>query len=296
MPSALRREHATPPTGAGRFVAERCYQLLNSRMRVRFTDLAQQALVHPVLAHLEADCDRATGSLEIVAGERGTAVYRDGEVRGDDLSAIELAPLVKGEIWEAALASDDFLFGVHAEVVGTPGGCIVMPGPAGSGKSTLTAELVHAGFDYYSDELALLREDTLDVSPFPLAYCVKESGIDALASLFPALRALPLHLRADGRRVAYLPPPEGSVPRPLDRRRARAIIYPEFNATATTRWHPLTKSESLRQLLAQCLIVRRRLSIDAVRTFLAWIEQLEHAKLTFNNLPSAISLVMSHLA
>lgn len=45
---------------------------------------------------------------------------------------------------------------VHAGVVGWRGQAVVVPGPSLSGKTTLVAELVRAGAEYYSDEYAVL--------------------------------------------------------------------------------------------------------------------------------------------
>jgi hypothetical protein len=78
---------------------------------------------------------------------------------------------------------------MHAGVVAGPAGAILLPAPPGSGKSTLTAALVATGLDYFSDEVALLAEEDLAVMPFPLAMCVKDTGIDVLASRFPAIAA-----------------------------------------------------------------------------------------------------------
>jgi len=54
---------------------------------------------------------------------------------------------------------------LHAGVVGWKGRAIVIPGDSYSGKSTLVAELVKAGAEYYSDEYAVLDERGL-VYPF----------------------------------------------------------------------------------------------------------------------------------
>jgi hypothetical protein len=54
---------------------------------------------------------------------------------------------------------------VHAGVVAKGGRAIVMPADSFSGKTTLVAELVKAGAEYYSDEYAVL-DDTGLVHPF----------------------------------------------------------------------------------------------------------------------------------
>ena len=55
---------------------------------------------------------------------------------------------------------------LHAGVVGWKGRAIVMPADSFQGKSTLTAELVKHGAEYYSDDFAIIDSNAL-VHPFP---------------------------------------------------------------------------------------------------------------------------------
>jgi len=111
----------------------------------------------------------------------------------------------QGRVWAKAVnRQGGALLGLPAGVVTGPDGAVLLPGTSGSGKSTLTAPLVQAGSTYYSDELALLR-DGLQVLPVPPAFCVKQSGVAALAPHYPALAAQPrFHLRAYGKRATYV--------------------------------------------------------------------------------------------
>lgn len=58
---------------------------------------------------------------------------------------------------------------VHAGVVSLNGRGVVIPGDADAGKSTLVAALVADGFDYLSDEGAMLDLVTGEVCPYPRA-------------------------------------------------------------------------------------------------------------------------------
>lgn len=58
---------------------------------------------------------------------------------------------------EVAEYADSRVF-LHAGVVGWKGNAILIPAKSFQGKSTLTAELVKIGADYYSDEYAVLDE------------------------------------------------------------------------------------------------------------------------------------------
>jgi hypothetical protein len=55
---------------------------------------------------------------------------------------------------------------VHAGVVASGRGAILIPGPSFSGKTTLVAAMVEAGATYYSDEYAVLDQQGL-VHPYP---------------------------------------------------------------------------------------------------------------------------------
>ena len=63
------------------------------------------------------------------------------------------------------LAQQFFL--IHASVVARDGQAILIGGPAGAGKSTLTLALTHLGYGFMSDDLAPLDRITGMVNPLP---------------------------------------------------------------------------------------------------------------------------------
>jgi predicted ATPase len=81
----------------------------------------------------------------------------------------------------------DFLL-IHAGAVVSPttGNAILLPGAAGSGKTTLVAGLVSQGFDYLSDEAAAIDPVTNLVYPFPKALTFKTGSLEALAAMSSA--------------------------------------------------------------------------------------------------------------
>jgi hypothetical protein len=79
---------------------------------------------------------------------------------------------------------------VHAGVVGWKGKAVVFPGRSFKGKTTLVAELIKIGADYYSDEYAVIGSDGL-VSPFPRdlslrSYVVEHDEVDVSPNIFGA--------------------------------------------------------------------------------------------------------------
>ena len=98
---------------------------------------------------------------------------RSRRLRTRDLD--ELFIVLESEIRQGVAAAATERVFVHAGVVGWRGRAIVVPGRSRSGKTTLVAELVKAGAEYYSDEFALLDRDGM-VHPFPKPLSVRGEG------------------------------------------------------------------------------------------------------------------------
>jgi hypothetical protein len=285
---------APAPVPGPRFLSAGRYRLLDTVIGVRCTHAAQRALITPILGHLRTRRP-AQHAIDVVAVGGGFVVYRDGAEAGRCEALDQLAPVVKHLVWRAALEVGGFLADIHAGVVAGPAGCVLLPAMPGSGKSTLTAALVHAGFTYFSDEVALLRASDMAVRPFPVAICVKEPGIAPLRGMFPELPSLPVHNRSDGKRVIYLPPPRGSLPPAGAAQPVRALVFPHYQAGAATQWQDMTAAEALQRLLAQWLYVPGRLTLAQVKALVAWIAAVPAADLTYASLPDAIAMIAPRL-
>jgi hypothetical protein len=194
-----------------------------------------------------------------------------------------------------ALRRHKYFLNIHAGVVRGPAGCIMLPAPPGSGKSTLTAALVRAGLDYFSDEVALLDEAELQVTPFPQALCVKQSGIPAIAPLFPEITGLALHARADGKHVAYLPPPRARMPNPETRGQVRGLVFPRYQAGAPVTSTPLPKAAALGRLLDQCTVIDRRLGHADVQRLVTWIDGIASREITYGRTEDGVAAVFELL-
>ena len=85
---------------------------------------------------------------------------------------------------------------LHAGAVGWKGKAIILPAQSFQGKSTLTAELVRQGADYYSDDFAIFDKDGM-LHPFPrtismrtddgkhVPYDIKLESLGAVAATEP---------------------------------------------------------------------------------------------------------------
>jgi hypothetical protein len=192
-----------PPFAPFSPVAEKRYSLLGTCALVRYSHKGQLRLVDAVIGHLAVDSPREPTvvidlpSTKLDDGYLRTDVYRNGEPVAYASRLSMIGPVIKSVLWQSAINAHDFLFYIHAGVVGTKHGCILLPAQAGSGKSSLTAALVHRGFRYFSDEVALLQRSDFRVPPMPLAICVKSTGWDVMAQFYPNIADLPMHWRDD---------------------------------------------------------------------------------------------------
>jgi hypothetical protein len=291
--SNVAQKQGPPWRALDRVADERCYRILGMTLRMRFSSAEQARLVHPVLEHLACEAQGATPvEVDVVASDGRLAVYRD-RVYFDGCNELrELAPVVKSLVWQSAVSNHDYFLDIHAGVVGDEQRCLLLPAPPGSGKSTLTASLVHAGFSYYSDEVALLEDATLDVFPVPLALCVKSTGIAVLEHKFPILRALPSHHRADGKDVTYMPLPRERCPSGDRARPAIALIFPRYVASAPAALTPLAKAAALKRLLDECMVVPKGLDVQSVEALVQWISKIPCHDLVYGSADEAVHAIV----
>jgi hypothetical protein len=67
------------------------------------------------------------------------------------------------------------LFFIHGAALEFNDQACLLVAPSGSGKSTTTWGMLHHGFNYISDELAPIELQTMHVSPYPHALCMKRN-------------------------------------------------------------------------------------------------------------------------
>jgi hypothetical protein len=285
-----------PPYASFHGAAERRYRLLGTCALVRFAMLEQMQRVDTVLGHLATDDNIEPTVVVDIQGVRHdrrgpvrSYIYRDGEPLEFTTGLHRLAPVVKAALWQSAVNAHDFLFYIHAGVVGTGENCILLPATAGSGKSSLTAALTHKGFNYFSDEVALIEPRTFQVPPVPLAICVKETGWELIGRYYPELLTVRSHERNDGKVVRYFAPSRGALQRasaPVSH-----IIFPRYELGARTEIKPVARAEALGRLMGECLALRQRLNLLNVKEVIDWIAGVDCYTLTFSSLDEATQLV-----
>lgn len=293
-------EVAPPPSGTGEGLPafapvpdadSRYYSLLGCRFRVRYAEPVQAEWVHPAIAHLAVAAAAPDCRIDIVATSEQQLIYLDEAPFHACDDHDQLAPIVKGLIWQRALRDADYFLNIHAGVVSDGRTCTLLPAAPGSGKSSLTAALCRAGFRYFSDEVALLSAATFRVVPVPLSMCFKREGWDLMAPYYPELAGLKAHRRGDGKVVRYLSPPAGMRPASDAAQPVGRVIFPRYAAGAETALEPMGRVAALQQLMDECLAIPAPLTVQRVREMVDWVAGIDCYALPMSSLDRAVELI-----
>jgi len=165
----------------------------------------------------------------------------------DPISGAEEPDLILDHLFwhinaEAARQTGDYLL-FHAGAVSMDGQGVVLPGASGTGKTTLVAGLVVAGFDYLSDEAAAIDPISGLLHPYPKALTLKSRF---LFDLYPHLERNRVESLVNGQ---YHLPIErvrpGAMGGPC---RIRYFIFPKRTSTGHTRWRTITPGAAALEL------------------------------------------------
>lgn len=276
----------------GRRGRTRCYKILTITLRIEYGDAEIEARIHPALQHLEtaeADVDREYS----VIGIDGGYVLLDGVAPIAFSGSLEqITPRIKTLLAQAASESGEYVLQLHAGVISNGESCVLFPAAPGSGKTTLSAAMMHAGYQYFSDEVALLEGAELKVRPVPISLSVKRGAREILASRFPVLRESWQHLREDCETVTYL------SPRPEAMRYDRElsypvawVVFPKYEPGVETRLVALDRAEAVARLAKEILVVGKRLDAALVGRLVRWIQAVECFELPNSSLDEAVECV-----
>jgi hypothetical protein len=208
-------------------------------------------------------------------------------------------PLLEwGMNWSVSSRAHQYLM-IHAAVVERAGRGIILPARPGSGKSTLTAALVHRGWRLLSDEHALVRPSDGVLIPLPRPIALKNHSVPIIRHFAPNAVLGPLfHLDGNGDLLHVRPPPE-SVERAQEPAVPAAVVFPTYRRGSAERLKPLSKSAAFLRLADNSFnyssLGKRGFEalstlVDACRCFDFTYERLDDAMARFDELAGEATL------
>jgi len=152
----------------------------------------------------------------------------DGRMPFKPLPAEQAFPMLEwGLNWVISSHAHDHLV-LHGAVLERGGRALILAADPGSGKSTLCAALVHAGWRLLSDELALIELASGRVQPVARPISLKNASIAVVRALGSTVAVGDVCAGTTKGEVAHMRPPLDSVHRMDESALPAWIVLPRF--------------------------------------------------------------------
>lgn len=139
---------------------------------------------------------------------------------------------------------------LHAACLERDGRALILPGAPGSGKSTLTAALMLAGWRLLSDEITLIDRDSGALLGLGRPVSLKNASLDVIRARAPASCMGRVAHDTHKGSVGHLRPSAASVAAVDRPAQAAQIVFPRWSAGAATEWHAHDRAEAF-EILAR---------------------------------------------
>lgn len=134
---------------------------------------------------------------------------------------------------------------LHSAVVARGDKACILPGSPGSGKSTLCAGMATRGWRLLSDEMGLIDKVDHRLAPVPRPVSLKNESIEIMRGYAPeAFIGEVVHDTAKGT-VGHMRVPDASVRASAETAMPAMIVFPRYQAGASTELVPLSKGQAL---------------------------------------------------
>ncbi|MCL7488972.1 MAG: hypothetical protein M8357_12460 [Desulfobulbaceae bacterium] len=225
----------------------------------------------------------------------GWSVYLDGRRYASGVAENSVLPYIYSLFFVSASRGLDRYFLLHGAALAKNNGALLLPGVAGSGKTTLALLLAEQGWQLYSDELVVMDVDSGRVMPFPMPVSIKPGSVPILAPCYPELTTARVWERGDGQLVRYLAPAGNMLPASLeDRALPFALIFPTYTPQKGTCLQEIGKVEAL-QRLAATGSSNRGLRAGDVEAMIALAKRCPAYTLVFDDAGEAVRRILSVL-
>jgi HprK-related kinase A len=195
-----------------------------------------------------------------------------------------------GVNWFVAQRFQQYLL-LHAGVVADADDrALILAAPPGSGKSTLTADLMLHGFRLLSDEFGVLDPSSGMLLPMLKPVALKNEAIDVITRRTPSARVGPLFRKTRKGDVAHVAPTLDSIAARHRPAHPAAIVFPRYVAGSPLEERPVRPAEAFTRLAFNSFnyAVLGPRSFDALTTVAATTRACE---LVYSDLDAALARI-----
>jgi hypothetical protein len=201
-------------------------------------DLAVKATQRALLERtVEISCADATQHFQILGDSDGVyGLFQNGREMATDKLSHKFWKYFDGLVRILVAEFTKEVVIVHAGVVGWHGKAIVVPGDSFFGKTTLIAEFIRSGAEYYSDEYAVFDERGM-VHPFERPLAMRSAG--------PKVVETSTDIAEIGGRVGRDPIPVG------------VLLFTKYIPESKVNYQFLSRGEAVVRIIGQTIPIRR---------------------------------------
>jgi hypothetical protein len=188
--------------------------------------------------------------------------------------------------WVISAHAHDHLV-LHGAVLERHGRALILAADPGSGKSTLCAALVDAGWRLLSDELALVSLETGRLTPVARPISLKNESIEVIRALGPSAPVGAVCAGTSKGAVAHVRPPGASVARMSDPADPAWIVFPKFSKGGTLTLEPLGRAHAFMELTRHAFNYAL-LGEIAFEALAALVDRCEFARVAYGHLDQVV--------
>jgi len=236
--------------------------------------------LHPLISHFETEeIENEMPVFELFAHQDRIVFRFNGKVKGSWTK--DETHLVKGLIFMFLInvihkkTDADWLMTVHASA------------PPNHGKTTIAALLQTLGYQLISDDFVPIDRNSFNAYPFPIAMSVKQTSMELLSSLYPALEQKTLNYISPEKSVRFLP-----AKHQIDVYRAiypvHEFIFIHYDKSVDFILEKLDPIKAIKLLLDQAWVTPTK---GNATLLFEWITQISFYKLTYSNNQKALETI-----
>ncbi len=266
------------------------YQVDDIVFAVNYPDNDFSKYFHPVYEHLHVEKPDAKTMVSVDFAKSSDSDLWEIHWNNRPVEMLipkpKLATYLQEKMMTCAYQAQRYLISLHAASVEKNGKVIIMPAVAESGKTTLTATLLHHGFKLFSDESTSLDHEGY-VHPLPFCMNIKEGSWNVLSETYPQLSERDIYSRFDGQSIRFLPPENMHI----GRQKASHIIFPKYTPGAKTSLRAISAREALLKINEASYQVQHHMDENKFELILKNLISLPKYTLVYSNLDEAISTI-----
>src|SRR5262245_45511271 len=188
--------------------------------------------------------------------------------------------------WCISSCANQFLI-IHAAAVERNGCAVILPGPPGSGKSTLCAALAHRGWRLLTDELVLISLETKRVIALARPIALKNESIEVIGKFVSGATFGPESRDTLKGRVIHLRPPAESVLRMNETATPAWLVFPKYSGDQAAAARAIPKGQAFMRFAASAFNYTL-LGISGFEALSSIMDQLDCFDFEYSVLDAAI--------